>query len=175
MAAPVDTITVRSIETAPTQGDPQLESFVRVDSPVHYRLRPTTPGRLVGATWDRSHNPPRATSGHAVLDFPVSDAVVAVEGLYAVTDGMRSAIEAAGLTGVEFGPLAVTRNPHMLDMRELPRLHTLVLTGRACRDDIAPWRCESLALSLRAARTLWGIDAGLLPRTTVLDVIGLPD
>lgn len=175
MAAPVDTITVRSSEPAPTQLDSGLESFVRIDSPVHYRLRPTTPGRLAAATWDRSHNPPRATSGHIVLDHPVSDAVVAVEGLYAVTDGMRSAIEAAGLTGVEFGPLVVTRNPHMLDVRELPRLHTLVLTGRACRDDIAPWRCESLALSLRAARTVWGIDAALLPRTTVLDVIGLPD
>jgi hypothetical protein len=175
MAAPVDTTTVPLTEIASVHADPDVESFVRIDSPVHYRLRPTTPGRLASATWDRSHNPPRATSGHIVLDYPVTDGIVVVEGLYAVTDGMRSAIEAAGLTGVEFGPVAVTRDPHMVDMRELPRLHTLVLTGRACRDDVAPWRCESLALSLRAARTVWGIDAALLPRTTVLDVIGLPD
>jgi hypothetical protein len=175
MAAPVDTTTVRPLEPTPAQPDSGAEPFIRIDSPVHYRLRPTTPGRLASATWDRSHNPPRALSGHVVLEYPVTDGIVVVEGLYAVTDGMRSAIESAGLTGVEFGPLAVTRDPRMVDVRELPRLHTLVLTGRACRDDIAPWRCESLALSLRAARTLWGIDAALLPRTTVLDVIGLPD
>ncbi|MBE7161963.1 MAG: hypothetical protein INR72_12020 [Williamsia herbipolensis] len=175
MAAPVRSTTVPLTEIAAAEPDPEVESFVRIDSPVHYRLRPTTPGRLASATWDRSHNPPRAMSGHIVLDYPVTDGIVVVGGLYAVTDGMRSAMESAGLTGVAFGPVAVTRDPHMIDMRELPRLHTLVLTGRACRDDVAPWRCESLALSLRAARTVWGIDAALLPRTTVLDVIGLPD
>ena len=171
MAAPVDFTRPVRVESSLAE----IDSFVRIDSPMHYRLRPTCPGRLVSVTWDRTHNPPRATSGHIVLDDPVTEGVIAVGGLYAVTDTVRDAVESAGLSGVEFGPVAVTRDRHMIDMRELPRLHTLVLTGRACRDDVAPWRCQSLALSLRAARTLWGADAALLPRTTVLDVIGLPD
>ncbi|MCP2193702.1 hypothetical protein [Williamsia deligens] len=171
MAAPVD-----SSRIAPLGSElAEMDSYIRIDSPVHYRLRPPTPGRLVSATWDRTHNPPRATSGHVVVEYPFTDGLVVVGGLYAVTDGMRAALEGCGLTGFTFGPVACTRDPHMVDMRELPRLHTLVLTGRACRDDVAPWRCESLALSLRAARTLWQADPQLLPRTTVLDVIGLPD
>lgn len=184
MAAPVDTrshpalavpaLSVPADGQDPAAEGPDVETAVRIDSPVHYRLRPSTPGRLVAATWDRTHNPPRATSGQIALEFPVTDAIVVVEGLYAVTDGMRSAMEAAGLTGVTFGPLVVTGDSHAA-VTDVPRLHTLVLTGRACCDDVAPWRCESLALSLRAARTVWGIDGALLPRTTVLDVIGLPD
>ncbi len=138
----------------------------------HFRLRPPAPIRLLTATWDRTHNPPRATSGHVTMEYPLTGSIVVSRNLYAVTDELREALIASHLTGFEFGPLAVTRAHHLVSgVAATPALHTLVLTGRACRSDIAPWRCESLALSRRAARFLWQHDPGLLARTTTLDVI----
>ena len=144
----------------------------RDDGPSFFRLRPPAPIRLLAASWDKTHNPPRATSGHVALEYPVTSDIVVSRSLYAVTDEMRDALLASELTGFEFGPLAVTRSHHLVSQGGAePALHTLVLTGRACRSDIAPWRCDSLALSRRAARFFWRHDPALLAFTTALDVI----
>ncbi|KQR99624.1 hypothetical protein ASG12_02145 [Williamsia sp. Leaf354] len=145
------------------------------DGPRHFRLRPPAPIRLLTASWDRTHNPPRALSGHVAIEYPITTAVVATRNLYAVTDELRTALEASDLTGFTFGALASTRDRHLLshcdtDLAGTPRLHTLVLTGRACCADIAPWRCDSLALSRAAATFLWRHDPSLLAFTHVLDI-----
>ncbi|GGF17607.1 hypothetical protein [Williamsia phyllosphaerae] len=149
------------------------DTVQRADGPSFFRLRPPAPIRLLTATWDRSHNPPRATSGHVALEYPVTSGIVVSRNLYAVTDEMRDALMDSDLTGFAFGPLAVTRSHHLVGdgLACTSALHTLVLTGRACRSDIAPWRCDSLALSRRAARFFWKHDPALLAFTTSLDVI----
>ncbi|MBJ7289718.1 hypothetical protein [Williamsia sp.] len=145
----------------------------RAVGPSFFRLRPPAPIRLLTATWDRTHNPPRATSGHVAIEYPVTSGIVVSRNLYAVTDEMRDALMDSDLTGFAFGALAVTRSHHLVGdtSARTPSLHTLVLTGRACRSDIAPWRCDSLALSRRAARFFWKHDPALLAFTTSLDVI----
>ncbi|MGU3291151.1 hypothetical protein [Williamsia sp. M5A3_1d] len=150
-------------------------SLAAADGPRHFRLRPPAPIRLLTASWDRTHNPPRALSGHVAIEYPITTAVVASRNLYAVTDDLRDALEASDLTGFTFGALASTRDRHLLThcdtaLTTTPRLHTLVLTGRACCADIAPWRCDSLALSRAAATFLWRHDPSLLAFTHVLDL-----
>ncbi len=163
----------RTLESTTSTIETAADLVRRTDGPAFFRLRPPAPIRLLTATWDRTHNPPRATSGHVALEYPVTSDIVVTRNLYAVTQELRDALAASDLTGFEFGPLAVTRSHHLVagDLAGAPVLHTLVLTGRACRSDLAPWRCDSLALSRRAARFFWKHDPSLLAFTTTLDII----
>jgi hypothetical protein len=109
---------------------------------LRYALRPEVPGHLGDSVvMDYSTTPYEIRSLHVEMDGWMGDELCAVAGNnYFVSDRLRVAIEAAGLSGCRFESMTVTRSEVFEELQretELPRFWWLKLEPTDSNADMA--------------------------------------
>lgn len=127
-----------------------------------YELEPEVPGGYGDATvFDWTVAPPIVTSLDFIFDGWMGDDIVASNPVHLVTDRLRTALEGAPLTGIEFDHVEVTTSDEFDEVFpdvELPTWHWLRATGFAGHDDAWPGRQGRLTVSQRFMDVLTGFN-----------------
>jgi hypothetical protein len=94
---------------------------------------------------------------HYEFDGWLGDALLETTPCFILSDAGREAVEAAGLRGVRFKDVEVTRSPSFMELypaRELPSFEWMLVDGVAYQDDFGIAVDQRLVVSQRALGAL---------------------
>ncbi|MCC2317563.1 hypothetical protein [Cellulomonas chengniuliangii] len=127
-----------------------------------YELEPEVPGRYGDATvFDTTFYPPLVTRLDFIFDGWMGDDLVRSYPVYLVTDRLRTALEAAEITGINFDHVDVTTSDEFNEDfpdTELPTWHWLRVPGFAGHDDAWTGLQGRLTVSQRFMDVLTGFN-----------------
>lgn len=124
----------------------------------YHIVEPYVPGGLGENTiMDTSVVPPRIVKLHYEFESWEGDALVTSYPIFMITEDGRQALSNAGLTGIEFDSLEVSKNDFFLEFCsdvKLPSFVWLRISGAAGKDDFGIGLKNNLIVSDRALKIL---------------------
>lgn len=106
---------------------------------------------------DRSTHPPKVERLHYVFSGWLGDVLLESFPSFIVTNAAQAAVQAQGLSGVQFGAVEVTKSEEFDEqsrVRKLPDFRWLKVSGKAGADDFGIGSDHRLVVSERALDVL---------------------
>jgi hypothetical protein len=122
-----------------------------------FLLKPAVPGDNSNSSADWSVHPPIIHQLRYEFDFLLDDVLFASFPSWIVTVPAKVAIQSAGLSGVSFEHVEVSKSPDFEEIepdQDLPEFAWLKVNGKAGRDDFGIAHDTKLVVSERALKLL---------------------